>query len=57
MSNWVNRAHVNSKFQLDVGSFTVNVSCNFEVSNQTSTVSKEKFSQYFLNSTWTNFSE
>ena len=47
MSNWVNHAHVNSKIQLNVGSFTLNVSRNFEVSNQTSNFQRE-IQSYFL---------
>ena len=34
LSNWVSRAPVNSNFQLDVGSFTLNFSCNYEISNE-----------------------
>ena len=33
LSNFVNRDLVNSNFQLDVGRFTLNFSCNFEISN------------------------
>ena len=48
LSNWVNRAHVNSNFQLDVGTFTLNFKANFEISNfEKILISKGKFSQMF----------
>ena len=33
LSNWMNRALVNSNFQLDVETCTLNLSCNFGISN------------------------
>ena len=46
LSNWVNYALVNSNFQLDVSSYTLNFNCTFEISNKIP-ISKGKFSQIF----------
>ena len=53
LSNWVNRAQVNSNFELDVGSFTLNFSCNFEISNQNSNFEREI--QFDILNSRTNF--
>ena len=36
LSNWVNRVLANSNVELDVGSFTANLSCNSEILNENS---------------------
>ena len=46
LSNWVNYALVNSNFQLDVSSYTLNFNCTFEISNKIP-ISKEKLTQIF----------
>ena len=40
-SKYVKRAHVNSKFQLDVGSFTLNFIRKLEIPNSNSNFQKE----------------
>ena len=55
LSNLVNHAIVNSNFQLDIGSYTLNISWNFETSNQNRYFRKDIQSD-FLNSSQTTFS-
>ena len=46
LSKWMNLALVNSNFQLDVASFNLNFSCNFEISDQNYSFQRELQSDF-----------